>query len=167
VTDADRLVERMTSAYANVRAFLWLIRSCEGTAAPNGYRYLFGSTYAHEKLFSDTSKHPNLRVPFSQKDGRTNYTTAAGAYQFIYPTWRRVAMSVSLPDFGEESQDRGAVELIRERGMLDEVEAGHVGTAMDVLWIEWASLPASQYSQPRRTYAFACDAFCEAGGTIT
>lgn len=165
VADADRQVEAYRRQ-KNLSAFLRMIRACEGTDAPNGYRYLFGSKYRKEKLFASFAAHPNFKQPFTQTDGTTEYTTAAGAYQFIYPTWSAVQTRLSLPDFSPESQDKGAIELIRQRGMLRVVEDGDVEKAIDVLWVEWASLPASKYPQPYRSLDFACNAFCDAGGVL-
>lgn len=150
----------------NLAAFLRLIRACEGTDAPNGYRYLFGSTYTHELLFDDFSKHPNIRKSFTQKDGTIGYSTAAGAYQIINPTWCNLQVKLDLKDFGPKSQDAAAIELIHQRGQLANVLAGLISQAIDVLWIEWASLPSSRYSQPRRTYEFAENSYVEAGGTV-
>lgn len=165
MANADRQVETYKKM-TNVKAFLRTIRACEGTDAPNGYRYLFGSTYKNERLFNDYGAHPNFKQPFRQTDGTTEYTTAAGAYQFIFPTWTRVQTRLALPDFSPSSQDQGAIQLIRQHGMLGAVEDGNVEKAFDVLWVEWASLPASKYLQPKRTMNFACDAFCDAGGVI-
>jgi muramidase (phage lysozyme) len=148
----------------NLVAFLKLIRACEGTDAPNGYRYLFGSTYSHEVLFDDYSKHPNIRKSFTQHDGTIGYSTAAGAYQIINATWNRIAVKLTLLDFGPQNQDTAAIELIRERGQLANVMEGTVRTAIDVLWVEWASLPSSRYGQPRRSMDFAMNAFESAGG---
>lgn len=155
-----------TTQANNLLAFLRLIKACEGTDAPNGYRYLFGSTYAHEVLFDDFSKHPNVRKSFTQADGTIGYSTAAGAFQIINPTWSRLMVKLSLSDFGPQSQDAAAIELIRERGQLANVEAGLIRPAIEVLWIEWASLPASRYGQPRRTYEFAESKYVDAGGSI-
>lgn len=164
----DVLIEldEYSQRFRNVRAFLALIRACEGTASPNGYRYLFGSTYDNERLFADYGAHPNVKQQFHQNDGTVGYTTAAGAYQFIYPTWSRMCSKLDLTDFSPASQDRAAIALIQERGCLIQIEEGNVQVALDVLWIEWASLPASQYAQPKRSLDFAMAAYTRTGGAV-
>ena len=141
---------------ANVAAFLWMIRSCEGTANANGYRTLFGYEY-----FNDFSKHPNRAVT---KGGYTS--TAAGAYQILYKTWLFVNTRVELPDFSPESQDIAAVELIRYRGALGDVMTGDIRSAIQKCNKEWASLPGSPYGQPVRTLEQAIGYYTAAGGHI-
>ena len=145
----------------NMNAFLATIRACEGTSGPNGYRTLFGGD-----LFDSFADHPRTPVPFRQTDGKQNFSTAAGAYQFIARTWDRVAAKLGLRDFGPASQDAAAVELIRQAGALDDVNAGRLRDALDKCAPVWASLPASTYPQPKRTYAFAERAYLNNGGTL-
>lgn len=156
--DADRIVAR---AQANTAAFLMLIRACEGTAGPDGYRTLFGG-----ELFYDLSQHPNIMKEFRWADGTLGYTTAAGAYQFLFRTWEGLRIKLRLPDFGPDSQDRGAIELICERRAIADVAAGRVQDAMNKCGPVWASLPTSGYLQPRRSQEFAMNAFEQAGGMI-
>lgn len=156
--DADRAVAR---AQANVAAFLMMIRKCEGTAGPDGYRTLFGGD-----LFDDFAQHPNITKQFRWNDGTVGYTTAAGAYQFLYRTWIGLAQKLHLPDFGPDSQDRGAIELISERRAIADVAAGRLQNAIDKCGPIWASLPTSRYDQPRRSLQYAADAFTDAGGML-
>lgn len=156
--DADRQVAR---AQANCAAWLALIRACEGTAGPNGYRTLFGGS-----LFDNFDAHPNIVKTFRWTDGTVGYTTAAGAYQFLFRTWQSVAIPMRLPDFSPTSQDRAAIELTARRKALDDVVGGRVQEAINKCWPEWASLPASQYLQPRRSLQFAANAFANAGGVL-
>lgn len=160
----------MASSDKNVQAFLRMIRHAEGTAGVNGYRTLFG-----HKLFSDFSKHPNVKVPFFNKaKGKTDYSTAAGAYQFLNSTWRRLALKLNLPDFSPECQDKAAIELIREEKALDDVIAGRLAIAIDKVQNIWASLPdiaggekASNYQQPQKKYADLVSVYQKAGGTLS
>lgn len=141
----------------NTDAFLKMIRQCEGTAGPNGYRTLFGG-----KLFSDFSTHPNVRVPF-----RNTYSTAAGAYQILYGTWRTLAAKTGRWDFSPETQDLMALELIREKGALEDVVAGRVEAAVYKIRKIWASLPGAGYNQPEKTIAQVKSYYTAAGGKIT
>lgn len=145
----------------NMNAFLATIRCCEGTNGPDGYRMLFGG-----RLFDSYADHPRVRVPFVQTDGRANVSTAAGAYQLLARTWDALRARLHLPDFSPASQDACAVELIRERGATDAVNAGDLRMALDLCAPVWASLPASTYPQPKRSYAFAERAFVNAGGVV-
>lgn len=145
----------------NLAAFLATIRVCEGTSGPNGYRMLFGG-----KLFDSFADHPRKRIPFTQTDGKINVTTAAGAYQILARTWDVLRDRLHLPDFSPSSQDAAAIELINERGALPLVDAGNLARALDLCAPVWASLPASKYPQPKRTYHYAEAAFTNSGGTL-
>lgn len=168
--DADRVVmaaEREKARAANLAAFLVMIRACEGTTGEDGYRALFGYLpQNHGPCFDNFDDHPNVRFSFRQTDGTIGYTTAAGAYQIIYPTWVSLRSRLRLADFSPTSQDRAATELILERNALEDVYAGYLDDALAKCWPVWASLPGSTYSQPRRSASFALAAFVEAGGAI-
>jgi lysozyme len=155
----------MTGADQNVRAFLMLIRKCEGTAGPDGYRAMFGYPMAG-RTFVSFVDHPRQKFPFTQTDGTISYSSAAGAYQFLRRTWDRLRAKLSLLDFSPESQDRAAMELIAEAGAMADVKSGRVQAAMDKCAGTWASLPASRYPQPKRTVQYALAAYAEAGGAV-
>lgn len=138
----------------NVKAFLWVIRHCEGTSGPDGYRTLFGGT-----LFSDFSKHPGIYIPF----GKTR-SSAAGAYQFLERTWKALVKQHGFKDFSPASQDLGAIELIRGRNALKDVEEGRFELALRKCSPEWASLPFSQYEQPTKKLEFCKQIYEQYGG---
>lgn len=140
---------------ANLRAFLDMIAFAEGTSGANGYRMLFGGT-----LFDSYAEHPRVYVPF-----RDTTTSAAGRYQILWRTWKVLKDRLSLPDFSPASQDAAAVELIRERGALNDVYAGRVAQAVEKVARVWASLPGAGYNQPERKLASLVSAFQQAGGT--
>ena len=158
--DADRLAAH-SGERSNLSAFLMTIRTCEGTAGPDGYRMLFGG-----RLFDDFSDHPNVRQSFRQTDGTLGFTTAAGAYQFIYATWKRVQKTLALPDFSPLCQDQAAVFLISERNALDFITSGNIEIAIGRCWPVWASLPGSRYAQPSKPMEFALTAYQSAGGIL-
>lgn len=159
-----------TTPSTNLAAFLKMIRTCEGTNTHDdeGYRALFGYTLAaHGPLFSGFADHPNVRTAFTQTDGTHNWTTAAGAYQIIYRTWSTVIQpKLKLPDFSPESQDLAAAWLIADADAMDDVLTGRLQMAIDKCSGIWASLPASHYLQPKRSYTFALNAFLQSGGSI-
>lgn len=100
--------------------------------------------------FDDFSKHPGV-VGLRTKEGPS---TAAGKYQITQTTYNDVAQRLGIKDFSPESQDAIATELIRRRGAFDDVVSGDFKTAVAKLGSEWASLPSSPYSQPKKDWAF-------------
>jgi len=131
----------------NARRMLDLIASAEG--ADHGYNTLFGN-----QRFDDLSSHPNIRKTFTQTDGKKNYTTAAGRYQFLKGTWDGLANQLGLSDFSPQSQDIGALALLAQNGALPYVLKGDFGTAIKKSGGTWASLPSSNYAQNKRSWNF-------------
>jgi muramidase (phage lysozyme) len=131
----------------NARRMLDLIASAEG--ADHGYNTLFGN-----QRFDDLSSHPNIRKAFTQTDGKKNYTTAAGRYQFLKGTWDGLANQLGLSDFSPQSQDIGALALLAQNGALPYVLKGDFGTAIKKSGGTWASLPSSNYAQNKRSWDF-------------
>lgn len=158
---------------SNVRAFLDTIARAEGTAGPNGYRTLFGGS-----LFTGWADHPRIAKQFTDKAGRTLWTSAAGRYQFMavsplpsgrstrVDTWDRLKRKLNLPDFSPASQDRAAIELLRESGALARIERGDFAGAVNAARSTWASLPGAGYNQPEKSMAFLQATFLNAGGAI-
>lgn len=136
----------------NVRAFLMMIRTGEGTAGSNGYRTLFGG-----QLFDGFEDHPRITVTAG---GYTS--TAAGAYQILSRTWD----GLGLADFTPASQDVAAVMLIKRRGALADVIAGRIEQAVAKCAKEWASLPGSPYGQPTITLSRAAAVYAQWGGQL-
>jgi muramidase (phage lysozyme) len=155
------------NADTNASAFLDCIAACEGTAGGDGYRALFGYTPSNGKTFENGYIwHPNIKSSFVQTDGVTNYTTAAGRYQIIWSTWTRIAAKLNLKMFTPADQDAAALELISEAGAMGDVKDGNLQSAINKCSGVWASLPASKYPQPKRTYFFATNAYVASGGEL-
>ena len=166
------------TAAANVRAFLSMIRRAEGTADALGYRALFGHTPSRPRTFASFADHPRQAQQFTDRAGRTLWTSAAGAYQFMavsslpngrrttVNTWDRIRERLQLPDFSPASQDAAAVELIREAGALPDVRGGRFDAAVSKVNRIWASLPGAGYAQPERTRDELRTAYLQAGGSI-
>lgn len=129
----------------NVRKLLDVIASAEGVR--HGYNTIFGN-----ERFSNLSAHPNVRKSFKQTDGKTNFTTAAGRYQFLKGTWDGLSRQYGLKDFSPQSQDIGAIGLIMQKGALNDVLKGNYQAAIQKLGSTWASLPSSPYAQPRKSW---------------
>lgn len=145
----------------NLQAFLDMIATSEGTIdiGEDGYNALVGSTPSHPLLFSSYADHPHVFNKVSD-------STAAGRYQFLYKTWEALKAMLDLPDFSPTSQDAGAIELIKERDALDDVEAGNFTSAVEKCSNIWASLPGNNYGQRENTLANLQEAYTRAGGTL-
>jgi muramidase (phage lysozyme) len=126
----------------------------------NGYNVIVGSTPAKPILFSDYSRHPRMRVDEMDSD-------AAGRYQFLGRYWEHYRQQLGLPDFGPDSQDRWALQLIRECHALDDIEAGRIVEAIIKCRSRWASLPGAGYGQHENAMSALVAAFMEAGGAVT
>lgn len=135
-------------ANENVRTMLDMIAAAEGTAGrgDNGYNIEFGGGQ-----FQGYDKHPEKLYEFTQTDGKKNKTSAAGRYQFLARTAQNLQHQMGLTDFSPKSQDKMAIELIRQAGALDNVLMGDYESAIHKLGKIWASLPSSPYAQPKRS----------------
>lgn len=131
----------------NVRKMLDLIAASEGVK--HGYNTVFGN-----ERIGNLQAHPNVRKTFKQTDGKTNFTTAAGRYQFLNGTWGNLQKQYGFDDFGANNQDLGAIALIAGRGALADVQRGDYKSAIGKLGKEWASLPSSTYAQGKRSWDF-------------
>jgi muramidase (phage lysozyme) len=138
----------------NLNAFLRVIREGESSQDDYAYRMLFGGS-----LLDSFASHPNRVITI---DGLSS--TAAGAYQFLYRTWKEVARSLGLQDFGPASQDSAAIYLIKRRGAYEDVLAGRFETAIRKCNKEWASLPGSPYGQRTLTMDRCKAVYEEYGG---
>lgn len=147
----------------NVIAFLDMIAWSElgqGLLTPatdDGYKVCVGSTPGQPILFTSYAEHPRIRSSALNSD-------AAGRYQFMGRYWDAYRRQLSLPDFGPLSQDRWAIQLIRECKALDVVKAGKLPEAAAACASRWASLPGNNYGQPVRTISDLQLAFNRAGG---
>lgn len=146
-------------AQRNERAFLDMIAYAEGTNGPNGYATAFGGG-----LLPSLADHPRTFSNFTNKLGVVQKTSAAGRYQFLMRTWDELAAKLNLPDFGPDSQDAAALELIRQRGALQDVRAGRVAEAVAKCAPTWASLPGAGYNQQERKLTSLLAQFRAAGG---
>jgi muramidase (phage lysozyme) len=169
-----QLVENLDTSEKNLRAFLAMIRYAEGTNGPNGYAV----TFAYKHIIKNFADHPAITGewtghPLSAAQCRgANLnppckSTAAGAYQFLKNTWSRLKRNLNLPDFSPQSQDRAAIELIRENGALDLVRSGKLSEAIPKIKLVWASMPGAGYSQPEKSLAKLKEQYLKNGGTLT
>lgn len=133
------------------QALLATIRMAEGTErnGPDSYRVMFGGGLA-----PNLSQHPDKVI---RRNGYAS--SAAGAYQFLTPTWQGQARKLGLQGFGPVEQDIAALDLARQRalraglGGLSELQTkGFTPQFAAALAPEWASFPTmegrSYYGQP-------------------
>jgi len=148
---------------ANVVAFLDTIAWSElgvGLLTPatdDGYRVCVGSTPGKPILFDSYAAHPRLRSDTMNSD-------AAGRYQLMGRYWEPYRKQLALPDFGPVSQDKIAIQLIRECRALDLVKAGRIPEAVHACASRWASFPGAGYGQPEHAISDLQSAFNRAGG---
>jgi lysozyme len=165
------------SAWANVQAFLGVLRRSEGTAqAPDPYRVCYG--YRH--TVQNMADHPAVtgewrgeRLSDAQcrEVGLSSgcVSTAAGAYQMIRPTWVGLRDRLRLPDFSAQSQDAAAVQLLRDCGAFARLEVGDLAGAIKACNRRglWASLPGfGLVTQPTRGMETVSAWYTGAGGYI-
>lgn len=123
----------------NMAAFLRLIRYAEHHSDSDEVYFLL---YGGQQRFTDTSKHPDKAVTAW---GHTS--TAAGAYQILYATWKEARERGIVTDFSKASQDKLAVEKLRSRHALAYVQQGDIDHAIPLLRKEWTSLPGGSQSK--------------------
>ncbi len=173
MTEAPATVDTNTAA-RNAGAFLKALQYAEGTAGQaDPYRVCYG--YRH--TIASLADHPAVTGEWSGErlaDGMCInagfspgcISSAAGAYQFRRATWLSVRSALELPDFGPTSQDRGALELVRRRGALADVQAGRFTEALRKCRNEWASLPGNYAKQGQRSVEQLAQWYSNAGGTF-
>ena len=148
----------------NRTAFLDMIAHSEiGSAllevSDDGYNVLVGSTPSKPLLFGSYENHPNIY-------NKTCNSTAAGRYQLLYRYYLYYKPLLKLPDFSPASQDAIALQQIRERHALDDIDAGRFSEAVAKVSNIWASLPGAGYSQHENKLADLQLAYTNAGGTL-
>jgi muramidase (phage lysozyme) len=150
---------------SNVVAFLDMIAWSElgsGLLTPatdDGYRVCVGSTPAKPILFQSYAEHPRIRSVSLNSD-------AAGRYQFMGRYWDAYRRQLGLADFGPLSQDRWAIQLLRECKAIQQIQAGNLSAAIRLCASRWASLPGANYGQHEHTLADLTRAYQKAGGKV-
>lgn len=117
-----------------IRAFLDTISVTEGTTGPEGYR----TQYTGSKFFGSYDKHPR-ELKCSLSNGRKLCSDAAGRYQFLSTSWDHFGRRIGISKFTPTNQDRVAVELIRDKGVLDDILEGRLEKAFKELAPVWPS----------------------------
>lgn len=153
---------------ANLKAFLDTLATSELTArllivSDNGYNVLVGSTADHPQLFSSYADHPRQLIDLPRLGIKS---TAAGRYQLLARYFDAYKAQLGLRDFSPASQDAIAVQQIRERHALDDIEAGRFDAAVAKCAPTWASLPGAPYGQHVNDLADLRRVYGRAGGRL-
>lgn len=157
----------------NRRAFLDMLAVSEGTSTSpatqrDGYDVVVTGADGIPEVFTDFSDHPfNNGRPSKVINSRGLTSNASGRYQFMLRDWHHYRDQLCLPDFGPESQDAWALQLIRERSALPLIDGGQFALAVARCSNLWASLPGAGYGQHENALAKLEDAYTAAGGVIT
>lgn len=163
----------------NLNAFLLMIRTAEGTydsskffTLTSGYFALFGwdTENNQDNTFSYATAekgHPNIKAKYTNKAGKEIITTAAGAYQIIYGTYKDIITNYNLPtNFLVNNQDAIATAILKRRGAYNLVLDGKFNEAVKLCRKEWASLPDSNVNQPTRSLEYVSNVYIKYGGII-
>ena len=144
---------------ANVCAFLDMIAFSEGTAGhgDDGYNVIVGGA-----LFEGYADHP-LRVV---KLNATLSSSAAGRYQLLARYWDVYRKQLKLADFSPESQDRVAIQQLKETRAFPLIQTGKFEDAVARCKNIWASLPGAGYGQHEHRLPDLVAAYKNAGGAL-
>jgi muramidase (phage lysozyme) len=153
----------------NRKAFLDMIAISEGTRqyGDDGYDLIVIGADKKIELFTDHSQHPFAAGRKPKKiNSKGLYSSAAGRYQFMRVHWKHYKDLLKLPDFWKESQDKWAIQLIKECRALDDIDAGRFDIAVHKCRRIWASLPGAEYGQHENKIEPLRTAYLEAGGKL-
>lgn len=148
------------SSLANRDAFLSMISHSEGTdryGTERGYNVIVGGT-----LFHSYADHPRVTVQLNP----SLKSTAAGRYQLLARYFDAYKSQLSLPDFSPASQDKIALQQIKERRALDDIDSGNIRTAIARCKNIWASFPGSGYGQHENAIDPLLAFYIKAGGRL-
>lgn len=151
----------------NALAFLDMLAWSEGTSTSrhtrdDGYDVIVGGLDS-PNTFKSYATHPGVLVTVNSKGLKS---TAAGRYQQLQRYWPHYRDLLNLPDFGPVSQDKLALQLIKERGASADVHAGRIAVAIDKCKGIWASLPGAGYGQREHKLDDLLAHYIAAGGRL-
>lgn len=136
-------------------------------ATDDGYDVLVGSLPGDLQLFASYADHPLPTPRHAREYAPGAYSTAAGRYQILSRYWDHYRRQLALPDFRPESQDRYAIQQIKEQRALPLVQAGRFLEAVKACRNIWASLPGAGYGQREHAMTDLAQAYAEAGGRFS
>lgn len=141
----------------NVPAFLDLIGISEGTSTSrltknDGYDVIVTGVDGPE-VFTSYADHPFAggRAPKIIRTTPMLLSTASGRYQILLRYFEAYKKTLGLRDFSPLSQDRVAIQMLRERKAIDAIVAGDIMSAISAASNIWASFPGNPYGQNPHT----------------
>lgn len=149
---------------SNLSAFLDMLAFSEGTdngkqkTNNKGYDVIVGGN-----LFTDYSDHPRKLVNLPKLGIKS---TAAGRYQLLIKWWDAYRKILNLKDFSPASQNAVAIQQIKERRALPDIEAGDIVSAISKCRNIWASLPGAGYGQHEHKLETLLEKYKKAGGKL-
>lgn len=151
------------NAIDNRHAFLGMLRFSEGTSnspttRDRGYDQIVGRT-----RFTSYEDHPRVRVWIPRIK---NWSTAAGAYQLLMRYYDSYAPMLKMKGFAPAVQDAIALQQVRERRALDDIDAGRLADAIAKCKNIWASLPGAGYGQHEVSLSAFNNVFVQSGGVL-
>ncbi|WP_414160798.1 glycoside hydrolase family 104 protein [Serratia sp. BNK-12] len=156
----------------NLNAYLDTLRFSEIGAtllarSDDGYNVIVTGIDGKAETFSSYQDHPFAGGrPGKVFNSRGQRSTASGGYQFLIKDWGHYRTALKLPDFGPVSQDKWAIQLIRERGALADINAGRIELALKKCRNIWASLPGAGYGQPEHKLETLLKKYVSYGGVL-
>lgn len=150
--------------HPNLAAFLDMIAWAEGTdngrqrTLDRGYDVVVGGD-----TFTGYESHPRILVELPALKIKS---TAAGRYQLLSRYYDAYKRMLGLPDFSPASQDRIAIQQIKERRAIPQIERGDFEGAVRSVKNIWASMPGAGYQQHEQHILKLAAAYEASGGVI-
>lgn len=147
---------------ANLNAFLDMIAFSEGTinyGKKNGYDVIVGGS-----TFCDYKDHPRKLIKLPNLGIRS---TASGRYQILLKYYDYYKNFLKINDFSPESQDKIAIQMIKEQGAYKDIHNGKIHSAIKKCANIWASFPGSGYGQKENKEGALIDFYLTQGGSLS
>lgn len=125
----------------NIKSFLDMLAWSEGAirfGTEKGYNVIVGGS-----TFSSYADHPRKLIIINSK----LKSTAAGRYQILSKYYDAYKKLLKLPDFSPDSQDKIAIQMIKEQKAYQDICDGKIEEAIKKCSNIWASLPGAGYGQ--------------------
>jgi len=133
----------------------------------DGYNVFVGSTPNNINTFSSYADHPMKLVSWKNRKGETVYGSAAGRYQLLKRYWPAYKSLLHLPDFSPQSQDKVAIQMIKEQKAFIIFQQGKFTEGFKRISNIWASVPGAGYGQHEHELASLEQVYLRKGGVVT
>jgi len=155
---------RSTDLHPNLAAFLDMLAASEigpdlMEKTDDGYNVLAGATPNHPLTFSSYATHPNIL------NTRCD-STASGRYQLLHRYYSPYCILLGLTDFSPISQDKIAIQQIKECHAIPDILAGNLQESIHLCNHLWASLFGSPYGQHTNSIEYLQAAYTKSGGVL-